>query len=334
MFELYGQDAELLLLGKLLEHLDHRTMIDVGAERGSLAAKMLRAGVEELHAFDPHPGNANALRTRFAGDRRLTVHEHAVSDADGHGELHLSSNPDGTPLPFGHTLLERADTDEIAWTSLLPVGRRSLHSLMDGGEIPASVGILKIDTEGHDLAVVRGMGELQADVVMVEHWTDLPHGLGLCPWTAEEMVALLQARDFTHFAFMVHRGEFVTLKWDDADVERGAMGNLLFLHDRVLGRLLPVMLDCAGRLAEQAVRQGQTYMHAAAERLALVNDLKQAADDRLALVDELEQTANDRLDLVNTLSALAEERLRALAVATAELEAAEVELALLRQQTS
>jgi FkbM family methyltransferase len=301
--DLYGQDAELRLLSKLLPGLGSRTMIDVGAERGSMAEQMLRAGVEDLYAFDPHPDNASALRTQFASNPRVRVYEHALSDGDGSGELHISSSPDGRPVSFGHTLLERDDTHEIAWRKTLPVKRRSLGSLINAAEIPSSIGILKIDTEGHDLAVVRGMGALEAEIVMVEHWTNLPNSLGACPWTTQEMVAALHAHGFTNYAFIVHRGEFVSFRWNNGDVERGAMGNLVFLHDRVLQRLLPALLDFAGWLAEPTVSLGQRYMRAAAERLALVDELKQAADDRLALVHELEREANSRLNALEITTA-------------------------------
>src|SRR5208282_4741035 len=104
---------------------------------GSLVERMLHAGVERLYAFDPHPGNADALRARFADDARVTVHEDALSDADGSGALYVSSSPHGDPLSFGHTLLERDDTDEIAWKSTLPVTLRSLESFVRAGEIPS-----------------------------------------------------------------------------------------------------------------------------------------------------------------------------------------------------
>ena len=288
--DLYGQDPELALLSGLIARLDRRSMIDVGAEQGSLAHAMLAAGVEDLHAFEPQRDNAETLRTRFAGDERVTVHELAISDGDGTGELHLSSNPDGSPLSFGHTLLEREDTDEVAWGQAVTVERRSLGSLLDDGEIPSHVGVLKVDTEGHDLAVVRGMGDLLADVVMVEHWTELPNGLGRCPWTAQQMLDELAPRGYTHFGFIVHRGEFVTLKWDDAEVEPGAMGNLIFLHERVVANVLPLILESASQLAEQAVHRGQMYMRAAIERLALVDELKETADERLAIIDRLTET--------------------------------------------
>ena len=285
--DLYGQDAELRLLAALAAHLAECSMIDVGAERGGLAEGMLDAGIEDLHAFEPHPENAAALRTRFVGDARVRVHEMAISDSDGSGsgKLRISTDPEGAPLHFGHTLLEPEDTDEIAWHQTLTVARRSLGSLIDAGELPARVGILKIDTEGHDLAVVRGMGSLQADVVMVEHWSDLPKGLGRCPWTTRQMLDELVPRGFGHFAFVVHRAEFVTVKWDDGEVESGAMGNLVFLHDDVLPRLLPDVLACAGSFAESAVALGQMYMYAARDRLALVDELAEAAEARLRALE-------------------------------------------------
>jgi hypothetical protein len=153
--------------------------------------------------------------------------------------------------------------------------------------MPTRTGILKIDTEGHDLAVVRGTGPLDADVVMVEHWTDLPNGLGVCPWKPEDMIEALKARGFMHFAFIIHRGEFITLKWNDASVERGAMGNLVFLRERAVDRLLPELLDCASWLGEEAVRVGQMCVEAARDRLALVCELEKTAADRLALIDQL-----------------------------------------------
>jgi FkbM family methyltransferase len=321
--ELYGQDAEARLLGELMKELGCRTLIDVGAERGDLAEELLRAGAEELHAFEPHPDNLKALHARFDADARVTVHEHAVSDSDGSGELHVSAAPSGAQLPFGHTLLEREGTDEIEWGETITVGLRSLDSLIDAGELPRRAGILKIDTEGHDLAVVRGMGPLEVDVVMVEHWVDLPHGLRACPWTVQDMLGELEPRGFSHFAFVVHSDEFVTLKWDEAKVERGAMGNLIFLHDSALQQLLPMVLSCTARLAEQSVRVGQAYMRAAYDRSALLDELKQAAD-------ELKQAADDRLALVEELHKVAAERLNALEAARAQLKTQATELELYR----
>ena len=217
----------------------------------------------------------------------MTVLELAASDTDGELSLHLSVAPSGDAIAFGHTILDRPATDEIAWQESAVVPGRSLGSLVEMDELPARVGILKIDTEGHDLAVVTGMGDLDCDVVMVEHWVDLPHSLGICPWSIDEMVEALRARGFSHYAFIVHRGEFVTLQWDNGRLPPGAMGNLIFIHDRALDDLLAEVIKHASLLAEEAVELAVTHASAAEERLALIDELTVERELRAAAIEEL-----------------------------------------------
>jgi FkbM family methyltransferase len=278
---LYGQEPEALLLRSFLPRLENRVVIDIGAERGAFAEEMIDAGASAIHLVEPEPDNAAFLRARFGDVPAVTVHEYAASNADGSLELRRSSSPDGDAVTFGHTLLERPGTDEIAWRDSVGVRGRSLASLVASGELPSRVGILKIDTEGHDFAVIEGMGDIQADVVMVEHWTDLPNSLGRCPWTGEEMVAALKARGFANHAFIAHRAEFVVLQWDDATVQDGHMGNIVFLHDRSVDRLLPAVLECASQLASAAVGVGEMYAAAAVARLKLIERLEEECALRL-----------------------------------------------------
>ena len=204
----------------------------------------------------------------------MTVHEYALTDRDGETvELHKSVTPAGEPVSFGHTLLDRPSTDEIVWREVVEVSARSLRSLVEGGELPGRVGILKVDTEGYDLAVVTAMGALESDVVMVEHWTDLPNSLGPCPWNSSDMASALGPRGFSNFAFVEHRGEFPLVRWNDGNPPVGSFGNLVFLHDRVLASLLPDVLECASALSLRAVAVGEMYAEAATERMAHIEDL-------------------------------------------------------------
>lgn len=314
---LYGQEAEAGLLADFIPHLEHRSVIDVGAERGAFAEEMLRAGSDAVHVIEPEPANVTYLRERFRDDKRMTVHECAVSDRDGQLQLHVSEDPNGAPVTFGHTVLDRPNTDEIAWRETITVDARSLASLVEAGQIPPRVGILKVDTEGHDLAVVAGMGAtLECDVVMVEHWSDLPHSLGPCPWSLDEMVSALGPRGFSHLAFIAHRGEFVILQWNDGVVPVGCMGNLVFLHDRVVEHLLPAVLECASSLAERAVALAEVQANEAHDRLVMIDELSRendllakAAHERLAVIEDLTRTAEERLALIDELTRTAEERL-------------------------
>lgn len=281
--DLYGQEPEARLLASFLARLPNRTVIDVGAERGAFVAAMLEAGADAVHAIEPEPDNVEALRERFGGDARVAIHALAASDAEGSVTLRRSFGPDGTPIPFGHTLLPRPDTDDVQWRAGVTVRARTLASLVEDGDLPARVGILKIDTEGHDYAVLTALGRLDPDVVMVEHWVDLPRSLGACPWTSEQVIDALAERDFTHYAFIVHNGEFTIVQWLDAEVPVGAMGNLVFLHDRVVADVLPDLLGGASALAKETVSLAETFATAARERLEVIDELVAAREREQAV---------------------------------------------------
>jgi hypothetical protein len=63
------------------------------------------------------------------------------------------------------------------------------------------------------------------------------------------------------------------------------MGNLVFLHDRILELLLPDVLDCASKLASRAVGVGEMYANAANERLAVIEGLERERQNQLRTIE-------------------------------------------------
>ena len=283
----------------------------------------IAAGAASVHAIEPEPANAAFLRSKFGSDARVTVHEVAASDADGELDLHLSTDPSGNPLPWAHTVLERSRSDQAVWTDSVRVRARSLGSMVEAGLIPARVGILKVDTEGHDLAVMSGMASLDCDVVMVEHWVDLPLFLGPCPWRFEDLESVTAKKGLNNFAFIAHRGEIDVLQWNDSAIPVGAMGNALFVHDRVLDRVLPAVLDCATQLALRTADTAATYARIAAERLEVIAELKadhevqsRVAAERLAVIESTARDTQKRDAEANANRVLMEELRAELALQT------------------
>ena len=309
---LYGQEPEVALLARFVPRLGERSFVDVGAERAAFTAALLRAGCSVVHAIEPEPDNAAHLRSRFRDESMVVIHECAAGEGDGELELHRSVARNGVPISSGHTVLVRRSTDQIAWKDSFVVPARSLASLVDRGEVPERVGILKVDTEGHDLAVVRGLGALDCAVVMVEHWTELPMSLGLCPWSASEITDTLRARGFSNFAFIRHVADVPVLQWNDAEVAVGQMGNLVFIHDSVADRLVPDILAAssslsraAGEIAEARRLAVNVQAKAASDRLAkLVEVTRRDAETVAVLRQRLElqtQAAADRLRVIEEL---------------------------------
>lgn len=140
----YPREPELALLSRLCQP---RTIsVDVGASTGIYTIFML-AYSRCCLAFEPRASVALRLQQKlaFAGDR-LQIHSVALSDHSGDMLLRVPRRDGGrATVEAANSLNDVADVDAVT----VPV--RSLDSFA-----AADVGFIKIDVEGHELAVLQG----------------------------------------------------------------------------------------------------------------------------------------------------------------------------------
>ena len=142
-------EREMELLDLLCDR--NRPGIDVGAKVGMYTYR-IRAHSSEVIAFEPIPMFNRILRTVFEG-KRGRVEPYAVSDQRGTAKLRLPYGHDGTPK-FGRSTIDpsnRFDPEVIARNEEIEVETRRIddYNFRD-------VGFIKIDVEGHELAVLAG----------------------------------------------------------------------------------------------------------------------------------------------------------------------------------
>lgn len=302
--DLYGQETELALLAALRPHLSSPSLVDVGAERGGLAAGLLAHGYGPAHLIEPASDNVEALREALGTRPDVTVLPIAAGTADGEARLHLAEDASGRPLPAFNALSPPAEeTGGVHWHEGDRVELRSLGSLVEDGTIPEEVGLLKVDTEGADRDVVAGMGALRCEALMLEHWLDIPEATGPCPWTLDELLELLEPRGLRRFAYVNHHGAATRVTFDRAEPEVGDFGNLVFMTDALHASAqaaLELVAERAGALSDAVVsaeaKQGQIELLTAAldERSALLDESAAEADRLRAETDHLRNEA-DRL---------------------------------------
>ncbi len=161
----------------LLDHLiDRRRLaLDVGANEGNYAGRMAQLGAR-VHCFEPIPWFAQALREKL--DPAVVVHHCAASNRAGNGVLRIPYR--GETELHGISTLEPANT--LAGSTHVREIPCRLVRLDDA--ITEPVGFIKIDVEGHELAVLEGAERLLREhrpVLLIEsearHSAGAPHNI-------------------------------------------------------------------------------------------------------------------------------------------------------------
>ena len=159
-------NGEYWLLEQLLSGSSGpKVLLDVGANKGDWTAQALAfAKTSEevhVHAFEPSLATRSMLTSRFTESAVVTVQPYALSDTVGEAEFY--SNEDG------------AGTNSLSPSSgvnveVVPLSTIDLFLQQSGIE---NVSMVKIDTEGFDLLVLRGAEQSlldgRIDVVQFEY---------------------------------------------------------------------------------------------------------------------------------------------------------------------
>lgn len=143
--------GELDLIERFMSHLQ-RDMVfwDVGAAVGTWSM-FCGPHVRVTHAFEPHPGNASRIEENAEANRlRVVPRQVALSDRDGTQSLHV-------------------DGGEGAGTHRLSDDGMDVSAYRGEGVQPEPDAV-KIDVEGHELQVLRGLGHYldSVEVLIVE----------------------------------------------------------------------------------------------------------------------------------------------------------------------
>ncbi|MEJ7934823.1 FkbM family methyltransferase [Sphingobium sp. AN558] len=209
------QYPEILALRRFLTAFEVDCVFDVGANRGQYATS-LRIDARfagTILSFEPNPEIFAQLTRRAARDPSWHVFNLALSDFDGMASFNIMAADQFSSLEHPATGQDAifAERNMVARTVEMQCRR------MDG-LLPELRGVhgfarpfLKMDTQGHDLSVCQGAGEVLQEMCGVQ--TELgvrPIYEGSIDYRA--MIAWLDERDFSPSAFFANnKGHFPRL---------------------------------------------------------------------------------------------------------------------------
>lgn len=137
------------LEASVFQFRDRPVLIDVGAYHGDFARTFLAQPTpvfQQAILFEPNPANLAALQQNFAGDARVLIEGLACDEAAGQHDFFCAG-----PTYTGSLLAYHATTAQRSTVQCV-----SLDSYLEQRGLTHRVGLLKIDTQGNDLRVLRG----------------------------------------------------------------------------------------------------------------------------------------------------------------------------------
>lgn len=265
---LLGQDVEVALISALAAFVHEPFFVDVGAEKGSFASAMISLGMRGA-MFEPMPRHQQVL-AEIAHASGSAAYAYAIDERDGVRDLFVATDEQGDELDFFHSLHKLESETRFHHSRAIRVACRSIASLVADGVIPPRVGILKTDTEGNDVSVLKGLGALRPELVVCEYFTE---GL-YSGWESsrpEVAISLLRSIGYGRYIATKRVGEFEYCAASPAGFLPKQWGNLFFVSDRLysdaekeIGNFLGqaearliggMQAICADRIAKEAVIQ-------------------------------------------------------------------------------
>jgi FkbM family methyltransferase len=230
-------NPEIGLMAFLYSHLPSHKALDIGAHEGTVSDYLLKSGYE-VYAFEPFPDSYQRLVARLKDNPRVHPFNVALGSRRQMMSLHtavdLSANGIYDDATAFNSLAPHSMPDDLPFQGSVIVPVRTIADLHRKNDIPGDIGLVKIDTEGYDLEVIRGMEEHRYPVVGVEFWdAQIPFGRTGLLYTVESIVGEMRERGYAwhlvlyriwgrqHTAYYSNHNHSVPHSW----------GNIYFFRD-------------------------------------------------------------------------------------------------------
>jgi FkbM family methyltransferase len=148
------------------------TLIDIGAAAGDFTAIIAEhSGVSRALLVEPIPGRCRQLEARYT-DPRFVIRQCAVSDANGstHFDI-LNADYSSSILPALPGVGGSGTRLDLQVKERIEVPTRTLDVLVPEAGLDGTIDLLKIDTQGAELHVLRGATAILPRVRMV--WVEV-----------------------------------------------------------------------------------------------------------------------------------------------------------------
>lgn len=280
-YALHQQESDLEIIKLLSPLVKNKTFLDIGAEKGTFTELLTSLGLTGI-LFEPLPKHEPILK-KLAEETNCIFSNFAIDEKDGTAEFHIASDSEGNTLDFFHSLHRLNDDQRIHHKQSISVTCRSLNSLYHEGFIKKNIGILKTDTEGNDLHVLRGLSEIDAEVIVCEYF--MP-GI-YAGWEQGSPYALIEEAKklgFEHYITTKRIDMFEFVSIDTKTFLEKQWGNLVFINNELFEKIKPELENLSAKQEVNLITSFYDYTNQLQNE---ITTLRQVCQERVDLINKL-----------------------------------------------
>lgn len=273
-----SQDTEINIINQLIPYLDNKQFVDIGAEKGSFAHTLLQQGMSGV-LFEPMPKHIQLLEDLVREYPDAHLMKCAITDIDSFQTFNVATDAEGNELDYYHSL-QKAHADGVfEHSKSFEVECRSIESLVKEHKIPLMLGILKTDTEGNDLKVLRGLGELRPELIVCEYFCD---GLydGWSEGSPEAMIQYMSALGYSSYLAIKRRDNLEFVATGPTLFQDKQWGNLFFFRTDFYQKTQLIIAQCLLQNEKAISEQSILQTNQLAEKENVIQALQSAKKHR------------------------------------------------------
>ena len=160
--------GEKFLFDFLQRNFSLETVFDVGANDGQYAMLYKTSGAN-IYSFEPNPKSFSNLKKKFSQISNVNTFNFGFSDVEGDFKIYDRKNNEGSQ----HASIYKSVITEIHKSDVIEVDivLKKLDTFVSHESID-KISLLKIDTEGNELSVLKGacetLGKSLIDIIHIE----------------------------------------------------------------------------------------------------------------------------------------------------------------------
>ncbi|MDR3491455.1 MAG: FkbM family methyltransferase [Gammaproteobacteria bacterium] len=265
---------------KIATHLNGTAMIDVGAYHGDFTERLLSTkNITKSHLFEPNTEHYNYLENKFADNKNISIYPYALGNEMGIKNFNCSQDDATGSLLQYHDKYHHENSGKTVRSFSVDV--TTLDDVYAKYFPNDRIGLIKIDTQGFDLEVLKG-----AEKLIKEQKPWLVIELNFLPFYAS------QAPINSIFNWLVNAGYSLGGFFNDhySKDKWLAFADGIFIPENTINTVIEPFTTKA--FSEDLLEQNKYLENVCEERLALINDLHTEAVNRLNIINNLNKQSD------------------------------------------